>query len=258
MNHRRPAAPSLDGKLTIRSVTRILIVVAAILVIISLTTQVMARQLDMDPNRFTLSFFNLDVERNVPTTFQALLLFGNAMLFAGIALLKWSTSNRWRWHWAILSAIFVLLTWDEIIEVHEHLIHIMRPFGLSGIFYFAWIIPAAVAVAILGVAYLRFVLAMSNPPRNRIIIAGVIYLTAIFPFEAIGGWYFERMGEQVNIQYVLLTTVEETLEMVALIVLLHALARYLGALLALASIEVHGDPDHFWFRVRPASRSKVE
>lgn len=227
-----------------------LIVIAGVLVIISLTTQVLARQLDMDPNRFTFSFFNLDVERNVPTSFQALLLLANAVLFGGIAALKWSVADRWRWHWTLLSVIFLLLTWDEIIEVHEHFIHILKPLGLSGIFYFAWIIPAAVAVAIIGMAYLRFILAMSDPPRTRLIIAGIIYLTAIFPFEAIGGWYFERIDEQINIQYVVLTTIEESFEMVALILLLHTLARHFGALLSTASIYIHGDSELLGITVR--------
>lgn len=220
-----------------------------ILVVISLTTQTIAHEFDLNPERFSFSFFNLDVERNVPTTFQALLLLGCAALLAGIAVLKWVRTDRWRWHWLSLSAIFALLTWDEIIEVHEHLIHILRPLGLSGIFYFAWIVPAAFAVVFLGIAFLRFVIALPEPTRWKFVVSGALYLTAIFPFEAVGGWYFERIHEQINLQYVVLTTVEETLEMVALIFFLDTLARYFSRMLADTSITLNATANQFWLEI---------
>lgn len=243
---------------TIQSLTRLLIVIATILVIISLTTQIVAHVYDLNPERFSFSFFNLDVERNVPTTFQALLLLGCTVLLGGIAALKWAHADRWRWHWLILSAIFALLTWDEIIEVHEHLIHILRPLGFSGIFYFAWIVPAAFAVIILGIAFLRFVIALPEQVRWKFVAAGAVYLTAIFPFEAVGGWYFERIHEQINLQYVMLTTVEEAIEMAALIFFLDTLARLLAGMLETSSLTVKGGANRFWLEVESASGSVVD
>ena len=57
-------------------------------------------------------------------------------------------------------------------------------------------------------------------------MAGVLFLSGAIGLELIGGSYFAAHGE-LNMSYVLIVTVEETLEMVGAAVLLYGLLAYI-------------------------------
>jgi hypothetical protein len=124
-------------------IIRVLVAAAIVLVILSYGGQIAVRAFDWHPERDIVQFFNLDRERNLPTTFSTLLFLGCSLSLAGIALLKRLAGDRWARHWALLSFIFVVLAWDEIAEIHERFIEPMRrAFDLQGLLFFGWIVPA--------------------------------------------------------------------------------------------------------------------
>jgi hypothetical protein len=226
---------------------KVLVAVAIVLVILSYGGQIAVRAFDWHPERDIVQFFNLDRERNLPTTFQTLLFLVCGLTLAGIAVMKRLQGDRWTRHWAVLSLIFLVLAWDEIAEIHERFIEPMRrAFDLQGIFFFGWIIPAAAVVLIVGLAYTRFVFSQEQQLRNRIIVAGVVFLTGALGFEAIGGWYYDRVDQATDMIYVTLVTAEETLEMAGLILFLHALLVYFSTVLPGGRIEVSGEPGTIW------------
>lgn len=222
---------------------RVLIAIAAVLVVLSVASQLAVRAFDWHPERVIVQWVNLDRERNLPTTFQASLFFGNALAFAAVALLRRLESDRWWRHWLGLAILTALLGWDEIAEIHERLIDPLRTaFGWGGLLFFGWVVPAAAAVVLVGFVYLRFLLALDPWLRKRFIIAAALLLGGALGMEAAGGWYYERIDQSTDMVYVMLTTIEESLEMSALILLLSTLLRYLATLLAKARIEISGEP----------------
>ena len=66
-----------------------------------------------------LGAFNLDGERNVPATFSGLLWLVVALL----AYLAGRAQEGRTYAWKVLAVLFVLLAFDEVAEVHEHLQH---------------------------------------------------------------------------------------------------------------------------------------
>jgi hypothetical protein len=224
-----------------------LVAIALALIILSYAGQLAVRAFDWHPERDIVQFVNLDRERNLPTTFSTLLFLGCSLSLAGIAILKRLAGDRWARHWALLSFVFVVLAWDEIAEIHERFIEPMRrAFDLQGLLFFGWIVPAAIVVLLVGLAYLRFVFALDRSTRNLIIASGVIFLTGALLFEAIGGWYYERIEQSTDMVYVTITTVEETLEIAGLILFLHTLLNYLSKMLPGGRIEVSGEPGTIW------------
>lgn len=227
----------------ISAIIRALVAFAILLVVLSYSGQLAVRAFDWHPERDIVQFFNLDRERNLPTTFQTLLFLGSAITLAGIAIMKRLDRDRWTRHWTLLALLFLLLAWDEIAEIHERFIEPMRrAFDLQGIFFFGWIVPAMLFVLVVGVAYLRFVLALEPTLRARVITAGVIFLSGALFMEGIGGWYYERIDQATDMIYVTMATVEETLEMAGLILFLYALLQYLSQILPGGRIVVSGEP----------------
>jgi len=156
------------------------------------------------------------------------LLYTAGLLNLTIGAIHFRIEPRWRWHWILIGAIFVILSFDEGFRIHERAIEPMREmFGATGIFFFAWVIPGLVFVLILGLVYWRFVFTLPAPVKILVIGAGATYIAGTIGGDMVGGYYFSQNGQVYNLTYAMITTVEETLEMIGLTIYLYALLRYI-------------------------------
>jgi hypothetical protein len=169
--------------------------------------------------------FDFDEEKNVPTFFSTYLFLINAILFLGLWKAERITSKPHKF-WILLSVIFCFLAIDEFCMLHELIIF---PLGTllntSGFFLFAWIIPYGIAFILLGIVGLPILWRIERRIRFLFGLSAVIFITGAIGFEMIGGKYVDEMdiiGEK-DIVYALMTTSEELLEMIGLIILTYAL-----------------------------------
>lgn len=117
---------------------------------------------------------------------------------------------------------------DEILSLHEKTIEPVRnALQTGGLFYFAWVIPASVLVLVLLLVFLGFLAHLPTRTRNLFLIAGTIYVGGALGLEMVGGYYVESDRVE-NIMYVILVTIEELLEMLGVIVFIHALLSYIS------------------------------
>ena len=171
---------------------------------------------------------DLDVESNIPTFFSSFLLFSAGVLMGVIAWLHKRDKIRFRWAWNILAGIFIYLAVDESTKLHELLTPPLRAmFKTSGFFTYAWVLAAIPLVIILGIIFLPFLLNLSVKTRRLFIIAAVLYVGGAVGMEIIGAGYIANFGIE-TIGYKLLSTLEESLEISGLIVLIYALLDYIG------------------------------
>lgn len=148
---------------------------------------------------------SLSYEGNLPTWYASVLLFSCAVLLASIA--RAGVPRRAGW-WG-LAAIFVYLSLDEAIELHEHLGRLVEG---EGVLYFSWVIPAGAIVLALGLAYLPFVRALAPLTRTRFALAGTIYVGGALLMELPLGWWTSVHGDD-NLGYGLIDWVEESMEL---------------------------------------------
>jgi hypothetical protein len=107
---------------------------------------------------------NVDSELTVWSWFQSTLLFACAALLAVAALMAYRMRDRYVRHWLVLSLALLWVSVDEAASIHELTIApLHNALDTHGIFYFAWVIPALLVVAMLGLAYVRF---LGNLPRE--------------------------------------------------------------------------------------------
>ena len=164
--------------------------------------------------------FDFDLERNIPTFFSFLLLFLIAIL---LFLIHRSENRPKEYHWKLLSFIFIYLSIDEMIELHERsMIPIRDTFNLSGLLYFSWVIPYTLIIIVLGLVYYPFLKKLPRKYRHQFLFAGAVYILGAMGFELIGGWQLDLYGPDMLV-YKLLYSIEELLEMAGLIIFLHAL-----------------------------------
>jgi hypothetical protein len=203
----------------------VLAAAAAVLVILSFSGQVYRYTIGSD--RYLVSLFNLDEEYNIPTLFNSGLLLLSSLLMLGIGTCASQSSCRFSLHWKGLSLIFGIMAVDELLLFHEQLSTPIRTIAnLSGIFYFAWVIPASVLLVILAAVYLRFFLSLSGRMKLLVSSAAFLFIGGALGFELIGGTFQTGLRSD-TLQYAALTNAEETLELSGLLVLIHALMLHL-------------------------------
>ena len=172
--------------------------------------------------RLLFSLFFLDGEGNVPAIFSTCLFLINAVIF----LIVWKAAGFAGDSpkiWLFLSCIFVFLSLDESISIHERLINPLRQvLDATGIFYYTWIIPYGIGVVLLSIFMIPVFLRMQKRLRFWFGLSAAIYLFATIGLEMISGKYLVMMNEQKDIVWILMVTLEESLEMVGLIILVHA------------------------------------
>lgn len=185
-----------------------------------------------------ISIFDLDQEANIPTFYASAAILLCAVLLALIAIIRRKQAKRDYLYWAGLSAVFLFLSIDEFATIHEYLVKPLRnALHLSGIFYFAWVIPYIVVGFILFLVYLRFLFSLPQKVRNLFIIAGIIYIVGAAGFEMVNVYWSNHYGEK-NASYALLTSCEEILEMLGILVFIHALTTYIASELQDVSLRI--------------------
>ncbi|GAB3751489.1 hypothetical protein [Lysobacter olei] len=182
-----------------------------------------------------LPMLSLDKENNVPALFSTILLLAASMILAFIALLERGRGGPDTVKWTILSAGFLAMGVDESLSIHERLIDPLRgilgdSLGVErlGIFYFAWVIPAIVLVIGLGIYFLPFVRRLPLRTGVMLLVSGVVYLGGAIGVELLEGWWREGHGHR-NMLYHALVSLEEGMEMVGIILLIHTLLDFLSA-----------------------------
>jgi len=171
--------------------------------------------------------FYLDFEGNVPTYANALLLFIPSLLLAGIGIWKNSVRDKFRFHWSGLAIIFFLLSIDEMASIHEKLIKPMRAiFGSEGIFYFAWIIPGLIVVALFGLTYLMYFLHLENKFKLLFFFSLAVYLSGVIGGEMVSGYFAANLGIK-NYTYAIVASLEESVEMFGCSLIIYSLLEYI-------------------------------
>jgi hypothetical protein len=177
-------------------------------------------------------------EASIPAWFSSSLL-----LLCGLMLLWIAAEHRRRtrggaFWWAALGLIFLVLSVDEAAALHEMaspaflglVEQLAATFGGPFVYLarkpgYAWAFPALLLTVALGIGCLSFLRTLPSRTRRSFILAGGLFVGGAIGVELIGGRYSGEFGPD-NVAFVLVLTLEETLEMVGLAVFAYALLAY--------------------------------
>jgi len=214
-----------------KKVSQILFIITGLLIIASVAGQIMKYTGGHDTVFGLVPLFNVSKEQNIPTLFSALLLISCSVLLSLIFYLHRKQEAGLKMYWATLAMGFVYMAIDEFTQLHENIgISFIPLIGdhSHGFLYYSWVIPAFALIVFLASFFSNFLFKLPKTTRINFIIAGIIYLTGLLGIEMLGGYYHELHGNE-NLTYSLISTLEESLEMLGLILFIRALLNYLSA-----------------------------
>jgi hypothetical protein len=176
---------------------------------------------------FGLSHFFVDNEMTVTTWYSSGLLLLCAILLSTIAFVQAKSCKPYLRHWQLLAFIFLYLSLDESIAIHEKWGEPLKSmFKTGGFLHHAWLIPAVVLVSVLIMSYWRFLAQLHLKTRLLFKLGGMIYITGAIGFEMISGMVI-KFGGTMGFFYILCTHFGEGLELMGLSIFLYGLLNYL-------------------------------
>jgi len=172
-----------------------------------------------------LRMFDFDNEQNVPTIFNTLLILVSSYIFYAIWIFEKKIKDPRAPKWLLLVILFLAMAFDELFVLHEKLIDPVRNlFNTSGALYFAWVIPMSLVVIGVVIYFFKFYSSLPKNIKYGIAVATGLYLIGALGVEMVGGWWLTSFGD--GFWYKLITTIEESFEMVGLIYLIKTLFLY--------------------------------
>ncbi|WP_345273130.1 hypothetical protein [Flaviramulus aquimarinus] len=172
-----------------------------------------------------IRIFNFDTEQSFPTLFSALLLGVSSFLFFYIALNKKNKK-----YWLILSFVFLFLVIDEAIGIHELLVYTSRNLlNAKGFLYFTWVVPYSIISLIVVLVLFKFLMSLPKKTLYLFILSAVISVGGAIGMEMIAGNIVYALGDKYfyNVTYMVCYTLEESMEMLGLILLIYSLLDYI-------------------------------
>jgi len=176
-----------------------------------------------------MNMLNLDREMNFPTWYSAFMLGFGSILLRIIAIGKNQKSDRYTGDWKLLSLIFTLLAIDEVLSIHEIFIipEVSNALHLPWFLHSMWVIPGTIFVVWFLKRYWKFSRHLPLRSQQHFILAAAVYIGGALVMEMVGSYVAEAKGQQY-LPYALITTVEEVMEMVGIIIFIYGLLYYLG------------------------------
>ncbi|HEV7461947.1 MAG TPA: hypothetical protein VGN78_15525 [Solirubrobacteraceae bacterium] len=192
--------------------------------------------------------FDTAEEGNLPTWFSGGLLLTAAALFLLIAATRRAAGAGWAGRWALLGAVFVYLSADEVGQIHEHTVKPLKH-SVSDLTGVGGSAARAIAVAVIVAVLLAFVAAYwpwlrAQPRRlSRLtVLAGLLYVTGALGLEVVSRFYELAGGARTGLFDGALSAVEELLEMVGVSILIYALLEQIaGVRVELSGEALTGD-----------------
>jgi spermidine synthase len=217
-----------------RKIASTLAVIAVLLAGVSILGEYVTENVIADQSESVLyqliDLSSVNAEGTLPTWYSTMLLLMAAVLLAAIAFSKQASGDRYRFHWTGLSLIFLYLSIDEGIAIHEIFSDgFSTIIEAAGYLTFPWIIAGIPLVIVFALLYLHFLLHLPALIRNLFIVAGMLYVGGAVVIEAISANQYD-IGGGVHFFYLAIATVEELFEMLGVVVLIYALLTYINLL----------------------------
>lgn len=188
-----------------------------------------------DNAKFFLDIFDLDKEETIPTLFSAFIMLVCGFFLGLIALQERRDKRKsMSFFWTLLSIVFIFLALDEGARIHESvgdliealLLNHALPIHPSGFLFFPWVLPYAAATLLIGMIYSWFLLKLPRRTRLLFITAALVFLTGALGVEIFSAREADLFGTG-SFNYLILYTIEETLEMFGMILFLFAIVDYI-------------------------------
>ena len=206
-----------------RKVTRFLLLIIGLLLLGHIFERVLTYWLKIDYDiHITPEYFHFDKESNFPSLYSALALGFSSCLLAILAIFEKVTETKYAKDWKLLSLIFLYLAIDEACHIHEQFNSLQKVINAEGILRFPWIIPASLLLIVFLIKFRKFIFSLPAKTKILFILAGTVYVLGAIGVELVGAYFADSFGLE-SINYLIVSTVEELMEMLGIVIFINGI-----------------------------------
>jgi uncharacterized membrane protein YhdT len=217
-----------------KGLIKILVAAIAGLHLAHLATQVLKYHFGHNYQAGLERLFNLDGENNIPSWYaSSALLLCSAFLWL-IWQLRQQQADRDARYWMALSLIFLFLSIDEAASIHETLVYhsvlyLLPSLDATGYLLYPWVLAGGAFALIVAFSCLRFLFRLPSKTRWRFVLSGLIYVGGAVGLDLLEGEFEYQHEGREQFPYALLVAVEESLEMLGILLFLYSLYEFMTA-----------------------------
>lgn len=229
----------VDFKISPSQIIRLLVFITLGLAFASLVGQVYVYFVNGEQFSGVVKMFNLNEERNFPTLFTGFILIFCSILLELVALAKQRERNRYVPYWHGLAIIFMYLSLDELLEIHEKVNGILNQIVQSAPGR-NWDILNISLASIFVLIYFKFLLHLPNKIKTLFVLAFVCFVVGGVGIEFLGVHYFANIYNQKLFIAEVITTIEECFELIGLIIFIQGILLYIKSFVTDIHINIVG------------------
>lgn len=173
------------------------------------------------------NLFNIRTEGNIPAYYSSITILFASFLLGFISMFRRLNGLSYSL-WLVLSLIFLYLSIDEAVQLHERVgIIVDNNFDLTGYLSWGWVIPYGTLFIIFSLVYFfKFLPQLPKRIAWLFIISGSIYVIGAIGVEMIGAknYHSDNFSEVVN---AICYSIEEFLEMLGIALFIYSLLLYM-------------------------------
>ena len=177
--------------------------------------------------KWFFNLFNIRTEGNIPAYYSSITILFASFLLGFISLFR-KTNGLSYSLWLILSIIFLYLSIDESVQLHERVGDVFeRNFNFTGYLSWGWVVPYGLLLIIFSVVYyFKFLPQLPKKFFWLFIISGSIYVIGAIGFEMLAAKNYNsaNFSEILNVIYY---SIEEFLEMLGIALFIYSLLLYI-------------------------------
>ena len=175
-----------------------------------------------------IPLFHMSHESNFPTYFSSIFLLLISLIVLVIYISHRRKGLNDSKYWIALSVIFLLVSMDEFMSVHELFTMPLREaFQFDHWFYFAWVIPGIIFCAVLLLFFLKFFFSLPGRYKRLFFASAFLLIGGAIGMEILDG-LFISYNESSTFVYGILSTLEETMEFLGIILFAYSFIDYLN------------------------------
>lgn len=170
-----------------------------------------------------LRLFDVTIESSFPTWLSSTLFLASGLLIWSLGA-SGEVGTQRMWAWRLVSGLLAAFSIDEVASIHETTSGVVRrALGLDGFLYYAWVVPAAALLLVVAILLLPWFIALPRRLRRALLIAGALFASGTFGLELVGGNLISSGLTESSSEWILVASIEESLELISLVVLFSAL-----------------------------------
>ena len=213
---------------SVRLILRVTLVLVVLIVVAGCVRETFVAFSYEMSSQYGYKLWRLNGERTISAWLSSMLMAGTGLAMLLVAEAEWRRALRTWPFWSALGVVFLAMSADELLALHEQFTALQEQAGwLGGFGGFPWVAGGIAFVAVVATVSIPFLMKLPRRTAIRLLVAGAVFVGGALGVEMISAYIYENISTGTLYDFTALA--EETLEFAGVWLGLRAVLEHLRA-----------------------------